>query len=102
MYYSNFTKTVLLAAEQSIPRIKHKKIREQSGNPWCNQFCKQAVSPKREKFKKWLLSVLCILVEVISRPQTKRGKSLNVFKIDTSVSRFPSHSGASTAMKRLN
>ena len=35
MYYrDNFTKTILLAAEQSIPRIKHKKIREQSGNPW--------------------------------------------------------------------
>ena len=33
MYYSYFTKTILLAAEQSIPRIKHKKIREQSGNP---------------------------------------------------------------------
>ena len=54
MYYSNFTKTILLAAEQSIPRIKHKKIREQSGNPWWNKFCKQAVFPKREKFKKWL------------------------------------------------
>ena len=54
MYYSNFTKTVLLAAEQSIPRIKNKKIRERSGNPWWNQFCKQAVFPKKEQFKKWL------------------------------------------------
>ena len=54
MYYSNFTKTILLAAEHSIPRIKHKKIREQSGNSWWNKFCKQTVSPKREKFKKWL------------------------------------------------
>ena len=54
IYYSNFTKTILLAAEQSIPRIKDKKIREQSGNPWWNQFCKRAVSPKRGKFKKWL------------------------------------------------
>ena len=56
MYYSNFTKIILLAAEQSIPRIKHywKKIREQSGNPWWNQVCKQAVSAKKEKFKKWL------------------------------------------------
>ena len=52
--YSNFITTILLAAEQSIPRIKHKKISEQSGNPWWNIFCKQAVSPKREKFKKWL------------------------------------------------
>ena len=54
MYYSDFTKTILLAAEQSIRRIKHKRIREQSGNPWWNKVCKQAVSPKREKFKKWL------------------------------------------------
>ena len=34
MYYSKFTRTILLAAEQSIPRIKDKKIREQSGNLW--------------------------------------------------------------------
>ena len=54
IFYSNVTKTILLAAEHSIPRIKHKKIREQSGNPWWNQVCKQTVSPKREKFKKWL------------------------------------------------
>ena len=38
MYCSNFTKIILLAAEQSIPRIKHKKIRKQSGNPWWNKF----------------------------------------------------------------
>ena len=54
MYCSNFTKIILLASEQSIPRIKHKKMREQSGNPWWNQVCKQAVSKKKEKFKKWL------------------------------------------------
>ena len=54
LFFTNFTNTILLAAEQSIPRIKHKKIREQSGNPWWNKFCKQAVSPKWEKFKKWL------------------------------------------------
>lgn len=62
MYYSNFTKIILLAAEQSIPRIKHKKIREQSGNPWWNKFCKQAVSQKREKFKKWILTLLEVCV----------------------------------------
>ena len=33
IFYSNFTKTILLAAEHSIPRNKHKKIREQYGNP---------------------------------------------------------------------
>ena len=52
MYYSNFTKIILLAAEQSIPRIKHKKIRKQSGNPWWNQVCKQAVSPPPPQKKK--------------------------------------------------
>ena len=54
MYYSNFTKTILLSAEQSIPRRGKKKKREQSANPRWSKFCKQAVSPKREKFKKWL------------------------------------------------
>ena len=34
--------------------MKHKKIREHSGNPWWNKVCKQAVSRKREIFKKWL------------------------------------------------
>jgi len=29
IFYSNFTKTILLAAANSIPRIKYKKIREQ-------------------------------------------------------------------------
>ena len=42
MYYSNFTKTILLSAEQSIPRRRKKEEkREQSGNPWWNKFCKQ-------------------------------------------------------------
>ena len=61
MYCSNFTKTILLASEQSIPRIKHKKIREQSENPWWNQFCKQAISQKRQTFKKWLNGCCCCL-----------------------------------------
>ena len=33
IFYSNCTKTILLAAEHSNPRIKHKKLREQCGNP---------------------------------------------------------------------
>ena len=37
-----------------------------------------------------LLSVLCILVEVLSCAQTKRGKSLNDFKFGTSVGCFSS------------
>ena len=47
IFYSICTKTILLAAEHSNHRIKHKKLREQSGNPRWNQICKQAVSPQR-------------------------------------------------------
>ena len=35
-----------------------------------------------------LLSILCILVEVLSRAQAKRAKSLNHFKFGTSIGRF--------------
>ena len=63
MYYSNFTKTILSAAEQSIPRIKHKKIRKQSGNPWWNKFCKQAVSPKKRKIQEMVLSLPILMQE---------------------------------------
>ena len=48
-----------------------------------------------------LLSVLCILVEVLSRAQAKSGKSLNDFKFGTSIGRFPSDGAASTAVKGL-
>ena len=48
-----------------------------------------------------LLSILCILAEVLSRAQAKRGKSLNHFKRGTSIGRFSSDSAASTAMNGL-
>ena len=36
--------------------------KEEAGNPWWNKFCKQAVSQKREKFKKWILTLLEVCV----------------------------------------
>ena len=49
-----------------------------------------------------LLSILCILVEILSRAQAKTGESLNDFKFGTSVGRFSSDGAASTAVKGLN
>ena len=49
-----------------------------------------------------LLSVLCVLVEVLSRARAKSGESLNGFKFGTSVSRFSSDAAASTAVKGLS
>ena len=48
-----------------------------------------------------LLSILCILVEVLSRVQTKRVKRLNDFRFGTSIGRFSSDGAASTAVKGL-
>ena len=48
-----------------------------------------------------LLSVLCILVEVLSRAQTRRGESLNHFRFGTFVGSFSCNSAASTAAKGL-
>ena len=45
--------------------------------------------------------MLCILVEVLSRAQVKRGKSLNDFKFGASVGRFSSEGAASKAVKGL-
>ena len=47
------------------------------------------------------LSILCSLVEVLSRGHAKRGKIRNNFKFDTSVGRFSSDGAASTAVKGL-
>ena len=48
-----------------------------------------------------LLSIRCILIEVLSRADAKRGKRLNDFKSGTSIGRFSSDSAASTAVKGL-
>jgi len=42
-----------------------------------------------------LLSILCILVEVISRAYANGEKSLNGFKFGTFIRRFPSDGAAS-------
>ena len=52
MFYSNLIKTILLAAEHSIPKIKSKKISKHTGKAWWSKDCKQAVSLKKEPFKK--------------------------------------------------
>ena len=48
-----------------------------------------------------LLSILCILVEVLSRAHANRGKSLNDFKFGTSIGHFPSDGAESTAVTGL-
>ena len=48
-----------------------------------------------------LLSILCVLVEVLSRADAKRGPSLNDVKFSTSVGRFSSDVAASSAVKGL-
>ena len=48
-----------------------------------------------------LFSILCILVEVLSRAHAKRVKSFNDFKFGASVGRFSSGVAASRAVKGL-
>ena len=48
-----------------------------------------------------LLSILCILVEVLSRAHAKKGKCRNDFKFGTFIGRFSSDDATSTAMKGL-
>ena len=48
-----------------------------------------------------LLSILRVLVKVISRAQAQRRKSLDDFKVGTSIGRFPSGGEVSTAAKGL-
>ena len=51
-----------------------------------------------------LLSILCTLIEILSRAQTKGAKkrSLNGFKFATSIGLFPHDGAASMAVKGLN
>ena len=48
-----------------------------------------------------LLSVLCILVEILSCAHVKRGKSCNDFKFGTSIGSFLSDGAASVAVQML-
>ena len=48
-----------------------------------------------------LLSILCILAEVLSRAHAKRGNSRNDFYSGTSIGHFSSDGAASTAAKGL-
>ena len=49
-----------------------------------------------------LLSILCILIEVLSRAHSKGGKSLNDFNLGTFIGSFLSDGAACTAVKGLN
>ena len=50
-----------------------------------------------------LLSILCILIEILSRARVKGGGgSLHDFKFGTSTGRFPSEGAAVTAVKGLS
>ena len=60
--------------------------------------CKQYVYRSHNKSR---LSILCILIEILSRAHAKREKSLNDFKCSTSVGRSPRYGAASTAVKGL-
>ena len=48
-----------------------------------------------------LLSVQCILIEILSHAHAKGAKSLSDFKFGTFISHFPRDGVASTAVKRL-
>ena len=48
-----------------------------------------------------LISVLCVLIELLSRVHEKRGKSHNDFKFGIFVGRFPSDDAASMAVNGL-
>ena len=62
--------------------------------------CKQYI---RWSYKKNLLSILCILIEVLSGVHEKGGGGgLNDFKFSTFIGRFPSDGAASMAVKELN
>jgi len=49
-----------------------------------------------------LLLVLCILIEILSRAQTKGKRDLNDFKFGTFFGRFPNDSAGSMAVKGLS
>ena len=48
-----------------------------------------------------LLSILCVLIEVLSRAHAAEEISLNDFKFATFIGRFPSDGAASMAVKGL-
>ena len=51
---------------------------------------------------KILLSILCILIEVLSRTHAKVGESLKDFKFGTFIGRFPSDTLVNMAVKGLS
>ena len=54
IFYSNFSKSLLSAAEHSIPKHKLQKNGKHSGNIWWTKECEEAVIYKKEQYKIWL------------------------------------------------
>jgi ribonuclease HI len=54
IFYDNFAKAVIAAAENSIPKVKNFSSAKQRGNVWWNNDCAEAVKHKKKCFKKWL------------------------------------------------
>ena len=48
-----------------------------------------------------IISILCILIEILTRAHAKRGQSLNDFKFGTFIGRLPCDTVANMAVKRL-
>jgi len=54
VFYSNITNAILMASEHAIPKCKSIKIGKYSGNVWWTKNCENAVSLKKEDYKKWI------------------------------------------------
>jgi len=54
MFYDRFTKTVLQAADCSIPRCSSIKSDKHAGNLWWNETCENAVNKKKIAFKTYI------------------------------------------------
>ena len=52
-FYENFSKSIITAAKKAIPQIKSKTSKNKSKEFW-NEKCNDAVTVKKEKYKKWL------------------------------------------------
>ena len=54
IFYSKFLKAIMIAADRSIPKCKHRKSGKRTGNRWWTKDCEDAVNYKKEQYKIWL------------------------------------------------
>ena len=52
--YTNFTDTILSAANSCIPKYKNIKSKKNNGNVWWCKACEEAVQNKKEKYKQYI------------------------------------------------